>query len=486
MEWEDLKLNPIVVKMIKTFHDKPSMVQKHAIPQFISKKDVLVEACTGSGKTNAFLLPCLHFAVQADDHFGAVIIAPTRELAKQIFGVLEEYCKSLEVECGLITSGSEPIYPKTTKYILVATPKRLISAIISKKLNTRIVEILICDEADRFVDSTFNVSFTNLIKLFPKQRMTALFSATLCKDDFFMQTLVKKLAMRNPYIVRIKSSKLSQNASSPSQLKYQLCYINAWDRIMFLINFLNFEKSHRIVVFVNSSDGVNYLLRLFKLLSGLDPDNSTKKKQLPKLFTKWTSNSATADTNFVGIHGKMKSHKREQVYNQFIKYSEKKQVLFSTDLTSRGIDFDSVDCVIQLDPPSSDISNIFHRGGRTARFDKKGKCIICLDPSQEAFEYTMGQKQIQFEKLSLEIPREYSYLVKLNEFDAKLNSLAKASVISLYEGYKNIVYKYIFDLKKINFMDWCIGCGLIKPVYLKEAKKLDTTAYEKRMSEIMK
>ena len=73
----------------------------------------------------------------------------------------------------------------------------------------------------------------------------------------------------------------------------------------------------------------------------------------------------------------MKSQKRESVYNQFIKKTDKRQVLISTDLTSRGIDFDQVDVVIQMDPPS-DINNIFHRGGRTARFNNQGTSIVFL------------------------------------------------------------------------------------------------------------
>ena len=485
MEWENLSLDERVVSMIKQFYDKPSIVQQHSIPQLLKKKDVLVESCTGSGKTDSFLLPCLHFIVQATGDFGIVIIAPTRELTKQIYYILESYCKLLDIECGLVTSGSEPIYPSTKRYILVATPKRLIDAIITKKVNSKIVEVLVLDEADRLVDSTFNIGFSNLLRLFPKQRITAVYSATLCKDEFFMQQFVKKMSMRNPFLVRIKSSLSSTNSSSPAQLKYQLCYSEPHLRILSLLKLLCQNCGERVVIFVNSSDGVAYLMRLLKILSGIDPENPSRQLHLPKKLKSWTVLDKLKEYAFVGIHGKMKSNKRKQMYDQFIKKVEnKKQVLISTDLTSRGIDFDQVDTVIQLDPPS-DLSVIFHRGGRTARFGKIGKSIILLDPSQTAFEFTMEQKQLQFDLLDLDIDSKLQYLQELNKFDPKLQSLAKASIISLYEGYRNIIYKYIFDLNKISVIDWSIGVGLLHPIYLKETKKTPEQVYTDRLTHLI-
>eukprot|EP00835_Amoeboradix_gromovi_P003892 NODE_276_length_12087_cov_0.626376.p3 type:complete len:496 gc:universal NODE_276_length_12087_cov_0.626376:384-1871(+) len=484
MSWESLALHPKIVDMIKQHHDAPSLVQQHSIPQLLSKKDVLVEACTGSGKTNSFILPCLHFMLNSKDDFGIVIISPTRELSKQTFGILKIYCDKLSLECGLVTSGCEPSYPKTKRYILVATPKRLINAVVSKKVNVKVVQVVICDEADRLVDGTFHIGFSNLLRLFPKQRLTGLYSATLCKDDFFVQQLVRKMGMRNPFVVRIKSSMSSENSSSPSQLQYKLCYVQSFERILALFDILCKESSDRIVIFVNSSDGVTYLTRLFKLLLEIDPDNPLKKRQLPKYFTNWKVAELLKKFNFIGIHGKMKSSKREQVYNQFIKKTDKRQVLISTDLTSRGIDFDQVDLVVQLDPPS-DLANIFHRSGRTARYNSHGKSIICLHPTQSAFEFTMEQKQLKWELLKLELTPSINYLQKLNEFDWKLNSLAKASVISLYEAYRNMIYKYIFDLSKLDVSEWCIGCGLLQPVYLKEIKKINIEEYKKTMLKLV-
>ena len=187
-------------------------VQAATIPLFCTNKDVAVQACTGSGKTLAFLIPTLEILLRRDEpltthQIGAIIISPTRELASQIFHVLSTFHLRVPSLTSLLLVGGVDVQEDTEKYradgghIIVATPGRLEDTLVRcKDFQTKHVEVLVLDEADRLLDMGFEKSINNILTRLPKQRRTGLFSATQTSQ-------VKELmraGLRNPAIIEVK------------------------------------------------------------------------------------------------------------------------------------------------------------------------------------------------------------------------------------------------------------------------------------------
>jgi ATP-dependent RNA helicase DDX55/SPB4 len=194
-------------------------VQSASIPLFCNNKDVYVEACTGSGKTLAFLIPILEMLLKLDSplgkrDIGAIVIAPTRELANQIFTVGERLMLSEDSNASpvfpfslLLAVGGTNVAEERRKYeqnggnIVIGTPGRLEDLIChQRQFPTSRVEVLVMDEADRLLDMGFENAVNNILGRLPKQRRTGLFSATQTEE---VKQLVRA-GLRNPVRVAVK------------------------------------------------------------------------------------------------------------------------------------------------------------------------------------------------------------------------------------------------------------------------------------------
>jgi ATP-dependent RNA helicase DDX55/SPB4 len=258
-------------------------VQKSVMPLFKNHKDVVVEAVTGSGKTLAFLIPIFEILLRRYEQnralhlneVGVLIISPTRELAKQIQSVFSEFSSLIShsnVPGGTFSSllciGGSDIrtdidrFKKQGAHVLIGTPGRLDELLKKQTIfNTKEVEVLVLDEADRLLDLGFEKQLTSIIQRIPKQRRTGLFSATMSEA---VNQLVKA-GLRNPVrvVVKVENSKgnviTEQKIPSSLSIQYIICDADKKMRMLFAL-LDEFPMSKSIIYFANAA-GVDFFYK---------------------------------------------------------------------------------------------------------------------------------------------------------------------------------------------------------------------------------
>ncbi|KAG3036303.1 ATP-dependent RNA helicase [Phytophthora cactorum] len=334
----------------------PTMIQVGALPHALAGRDVLAAAKTGSGKTLAFLLPVLErlFRLRwsVEDGLGALVISPTRELALQIFEVLRNVGKAHAFSAGLVIGGKnfrEEQLRLIRMNLLICTPGRLLQHMEqTPAFDASNLQVLVLDEADRILDLGFQKQLTAILEHLPPagERQTMLFSATQTKS-------VKDLAalsLREPEYVAVHEH--SANAT-PKGLQQSYVVTPLERKLDVLLSFIKSHLKQKTIVFLSTCRQVRFVHSVFcKLQPGIP---------------------------LCALHGKYKQGKRVEVYYEFL--NKPAAVLFATDIAARGLDFPQVDWVLQLDCPE-DAANYIHRVGRTARYNKQGKALMCLVPSE--------------------------------------------------------------------------------------------------------
>ncbi|RYY32262.1 DEAD/DEAH box helicase, partial [archaeon] len=294
---------------------------------------------TGSGKTLAFLVPAVELLAKvqfkARNGLGAVIITPTRELALQIYNQLQELMQFHRQTFGLVMGGAnrrtEAEKLEKGVNILVATPGRL----LDHMQNTRgfvfsNLQVLIIDEADRLLEEGFEEEMQRIVKLLPKTRQSALFSATQTKK---VEDLAKLAIQGVPTYVGVDDTDAMATVSTLEQ-GYVVCPSDK--RFLLLYTFLKRHLTKKVMVFFSSCNSVKYHAELLNYI----------------------------DVPVLDIHGKQKQAKRTSTFFDFCK--AKSGILLCTDVAARGLDIPYVDWIIQYDPPD-DPKEYIHRVGRTAR-----------------------------------------------------------------------------------------------------------------------
>ena len=369
--WDSLKppLSKFCLKGVERLRFQyMTPVQSATIPYFLQNKDVAVEAITGSGKTLAFVIPIIEILKRRPESWslketGALILTPTRELATQIAGVLELLLHDLPLCATLLIGGKgKDLQNNIDKintqgaHLVVATPGRLVDVLSHKECilasSVRSLEVLVLDEADRLLELGFQQSIDTILSYLPKQRRTGLFSATLNQD---VKALMRA-GMRNPVTITVKDKKTEKDlAPTPKSLSnfYLLC--EADQKVIMLFTLLCSQADRKVIVFFATCASVAYFWTL-------------TKKIFPEL-------------NVLALHGKMHG-KRQKLFMDFSSCSS--GCLMCTDVMARGVDFPSVDLVIQFDPPSSTKSFV-HRCGRTARMGQKGQALVMLLASEASY-----------------------------------------------------------------------------------------------------
>lgn len=363
-------------------------VQANAIPLFLKNKDLVVEAVTGSGKTLAYLLPCFDKVTRRDTDetgLGALIVAPTRELATQIFNVTKELLayqpdsldggKKLVADMyiggkGTLTNDLASFREKNPS-VVIGTPGRLnemLSHISSKHL-----EILILDEADTLIDMGFQRTLQSIISQLPKQRRTGLFSATM---NDTVSSFLKIAGLRNSVRVSVTVTSKKIDTRTPSSLAIQSLVIPPIYKVQCMIHLLCTIEYEKAIVFFSSCASVEYFNSLFLTY------------KLP--------------FEIVALHGQQVQSNRSRNFEKF-KKSNKKTVLFTTDIASRGLDIPNVDFVLQLDPPL-DPKSFSHRCGRAGRAGRAGVAIVLLnDGREEEYEELLRVRKVPITRIDTPI-----------------------------------------------------------------------------------
>ncbi|CAI5220425.1 ANM_HP_G0092680.mRNA.1.CDS.1 [Saccharomyces cerevisiae] len=396
LEWDNLGFS--LLPWIRTGLDVMGFetmtpVQASTIPMLAGNKDVVVDSVTGSGKTAAFVIPVLEKVVKEEAntskfkkaHFHSLIIAPTRELSRQIESVvlsfLEHYPSDLfPIKCQLLVGTNEATvrddvsnFLRNRPQILIGTPGRVLDFLQMPAVKTSACSMVVMDEADRLLDMSFIKDTEKILRLLPKQRRTGLFSATMrsAGSDIF------KTGLRNP--VRITVNPKNQ---APSSLKLNYCVVNPAEKLQLLVSILNNYKFKKCIVYFPTCVSVSYFYSFIQYLG--------------------KRNILVNEVEVFSLHGKLQTSARTKTLTAFTD-SLSNSVLFTTDVAARGIDIPDVDLVIQLDPPTN-TDMFMHRCGRTGRANRVGKAITFLNEGREEdFIPFMQVKNVELEELDLEV-----------------------------------------------------------------------------------
>ena len=345
---------PIQRAIAQGGYTQPTPIQQQAIPKALEGKDILGIAQTGTGKTAAFSLPSIHHLLENNRKAGRfecrmLVLAPTRELARQIADSMTVYSKGLGM---FVTSafGGVPINRQKRILergvdVLVATPGRLLDLVDQRCLNLSKVEILVLDEADQMLDLGFIVPLKKIVPMLPKQRQSLFFSATMPKT-------ISELADRfltNPVQVSV-----APQSTTAERVDQQVTYINQDDKQRLLKDFINRENPEHMLVFTQTKHNADKVVK----------------------------NLMAVGIHSAAIHGNKSQPQRERALGDFRK--GKINILVATDIAARGIDVDGVSHVINFDMPNV-AEQYVHRIGRTARAGASGISYSLVAPDERQF-----------------------------------------------------------------------------------------------------
>ncbi|KAJ0114544.1 hypothetical protein J7T55_004788 [Diaporthe amygdali] len=433
----DLPLCEATASGLKASHfEALTDVQARAVPLALKGHDLLAAAKTGSGKTLAFLIPVLeklyHARWTPRDGLGALIMSPTRELAVQIFDVLRKIGRYHDFSAGLVIGGNnlkEEADRIDRMNILVCTPGRMLQHLDQRfGFNVDDLQILVLDEADRIMDMGFQHAVDALIEHLPKERQTLLFSATQSKKI----SDLARLSLKDPEYVSVHEA---AESATPSTLQQHYIVTPLSEKLDTLYGFIKASLKTKIVVFLSSGKQVRFV---YEALRQLQPG-------IPLLH----------------LHGRQKQEARLRITQQFT--SAKHSCLFATDVVARGVDFPSVDWVIQVDCPE-DADTYIHRVGRTARYQSKGRAVLFLDPSEETgMLKRLEQKKIPIERINVKDNMKKSIRNQVQSMCFKQPNI-KYLAQKAFVTYVRSVYvqkdKDIFDIKRLDLDAYAASLGL--------------------------
>ncbi|MEZ8112455.1 MAG: DEAD/DEAH box helicase, partial [Candidatus Poseidoniaceae archaeon] len=353
----DLGVDPKVVRVLQSQGIlSPFEVQLAAIPDGMAGRDICCRAPTGSGKTLAFGLPLLSKTTESKPFCPtSLILTPTRELAEQIYNVLEPLAWELKLYVLAVYGGVS--YTKQFKAldrgvdVLVACPGRLLDLIDRGNVSLQDVNCVVLDEADRMADMGFMEPVCKILNMCKKDRQTILFSATLDEE---VADLVRDY-QTDPVTIEVGPKEVSME--SMQHLFWMMPGAKKGPVSAELI-----RKTGRAIVFCRTRAGVD------RVGDELEYDG------------------VSVET----LHGGLSQHNRDRAMERF-QHGET-MALVATDVAARGIDVAGVNCVIHYDPPENGKA-YKHRSGRTARAGTSGVVVSLVQKPQKR-SYVRIQQQV--------------------------------------------------------------------------------------------
>jgi superfamily II DNA/RNA helicase len=344
--------------------ERPFAVQQLVIGDVLEGHDVLVESPTGSGKTLAFGIPlvdCVEPGRQSrrrPGEPGALVLAPTRELASQIVDELGAIARARGLFIAAVYGGAginPQIKAARRADVLVATPGRLVDLLDRRAVSLGAVDVLVLDEADRMLDMGFRPVVDRLVALTPEDRQTMLFSATLAGE-------VDRIARAYTHQARRHAHRERTGTASRGRVEHRFVKVTRERRTDALVSELTEQERGRTLVFVRTKRGADRLA-----------------KQLSRVAT----------VKVAAMHGDKSQSQRERALAQF--ESGRIDTLVATDVAARGIDVRDVTHVINFDAPGA-TEDYVHRVGRTARAgaDGVGITFVLEDQVREVVSMVAG------------------------------------------------------------------------------------------------
>ncbi|KAK1621915.1 DEAD/DEAH box helicase [Colletotrichum phormii] len=408
-------------------------IQSRAVPLALKGNDILGAAKTGSGKTLAFIIPVLEKLYRAQwtefDGLGALIISPTRELAAQIFEVLRKVGRYHNFSAGLVIGGKslkEEAERLSKMNILVCTPGRMLQHLDQTAgFDVDNLQILVLDEADRIMDMGFQHAVDALVDHLPSTRQTLLFSATQSKKI----SDLARLSLKDPEYVAVHEE------STPKNLQQHYIVTPLHEKLDTLFGFIKANLKSKIIVFFSSGKQVRFA---YEGMRHLQPG-------VPLLH----------------LLGKQKQLQRMEITKRFADANA--SVLFATDVVARGVDFPAVDWVVQVDCPE-DVDTYIHRVGRTARYERDGKAVLFLEPSEEAgMLKRLELKKVPINKITVKESKKKSIKDQLQSMcfsNPDLKYLGQKAFISYVRSIYLQKDKEVFKFNKLDLDAFAASLGL--------------------------
>ncbi|KAL8748549.1 MAG: hypothetical protein Q9199_008165 [Rusavskia elegans] len=481
-------------------------VQASTIPLFMTHKDVVVEAVTGSGKTLAFLIPIVEKLLRLDDpikkhHVGAIVISPTRELATQIYNVLQSLLAFYGLSAAALNppdedadmeAGAEPVLsysksePKVVPQLLVggdvstsqdlshflhhspnlliSTPGRLLELLSSPHVHCpqSSFEVLVLDEADRLLDLGFKEDLQKILARLPKQRRTGLFSASVSEAV----DQIVRVGLRNPVkiVVKVKGLNNAEDQRTPASLSLKYITCPASHKLPTLCRLLQSLDTtpNKQIIYLSTCAAVDYFQHILPAI-------------LPSI-------EGGHHFTLVPLHGKHPPKVRQKNFAAFSN-STLPSILLTTDVAARGLDIPQVDLVIQIDPPS-DPKVFLHRCGRAGRAGRKGLSVIFLQPGREE-EYVSFLEVRKTAVSPLDLPttsssttadddaatQTTSKIRQIVRTDRALHDKAQRAFVSWVKAYSKHQAGSIFRVSDLDWEDLGQAWGLLKLPKMPELKK---------------
>jgi ATP-dependent RNA helicase DeaD len=333
-------------------YEEPTPIQREGIPLLLAGRDVLAQAATGTGKTAAFALPLLHLLdvdAPARTRTKALILTPTRELAMQVAEAVHRYGKAMGILALPIYGGSAMDQQiralRRGVDVVVATPGRALDHIRRGTLLLDHVKLVVLDEADEMLDMGFAEDLEAILAATPKERQTALFSATVAPR---IASIARK-HLRDPITVKIDKAKVEPGQTAKVR---QVAYIvPRAHKMAALGRVLDVEQPQSAIIFCRTRTEVDEL----------------------------TETMNSRGYRCEALHGGLSQDQRDRVMKKF--RSNKTDLLVATDVAARGLDVQHVSHVVNYDVPTSTEAYV-HRIGRTGRAGREGVAVTLAEPRE--------------------------------------------------------------------------------------------------------
>ena len=340
---------PLLQTLTQLGYHQPTPIQQQAIPLILQGQDILASAQTGTGKTAAFALPIIQQLLEqpAAKAPRALILVPTRELARQVQDNMEAFTQHTALRSVVVYGGAclatQSRELKTGADILIATPGRLLDYLRQGVVHLRDVCFLVFDEADRMLDMGFRDEIRDVVRQVSTERQTLLFSATLSED---IHRMAGKM-LRSPQRIDI-----SNNSTPIERIEQRVYVVDQERKLGLLAHLLQTESWPQVLVFSRTREGCD------------------------KVAT-WLQQQSIAARP---MHADLSQAVRDKALADFA--AGEVRVLVATDVAARGLDIAQLACVINLELPFS-AQDYVHRIGRTGRAGHSGLAISLYNDADQ-------------------------------------------------------------------------------------------------------
>lgn len=363
--FERLNISDFLIKALeKQNFKKPTEIQERVIPGAINGHDIIGQSQTGSGKTLAFLLPVIHRVDPSKDEIQAIITAPTRELARQIYQEYEKLAQYFPedqyVRAKTVVGGTDRKRMvdklKNVPHVLIGTPGRIKDMVINEGINVYTATALVVDEADQMLDMGFIEDVDQVAARMAANLQMLVFSATIPEK---LQPFLRKY-MENPRYVHVNPEQVTAQ-----DIKHVLIPTKHQDKTKLLIKVAKAYNPYLAIIFVNTKKTADEVADAM-LAEGMNVER---------------------------LHGDVPPRERKNIMKRV--QNAEFQYLVATDLAARGIDIKGISHIINYELPR-DLDFYIHRTGRTGRAGMSGIAATLFDPSDQLAIQKLKSRNIHF------------------------------------------------------------------------------------------